>query len=109
MVAYTEAWMPQVDTMELVEGWTDTSVSHFHDLGTYGEEIILSVRWGDWLKINDEDVAKNWARSWRAEIQSYLHAYRAVTGIDLTNPDTVDYTVPGLHLQRRLEAQSRVR
>jgi hypothetical protein len=26
----------------------------------------------------------NWARFWRTEIQGYLHAYRAVTGVDLT-------------------------
>ena len=56
--------------------------------------MLLSVRYGDWIDINDEDSAKNWARYWRPEIQSYMHAYRAVTGVDLTNPDAVDYTVP---------------
>ena len=48
------------------------------------------IRYGDWIDINDENSAKNWARYWRPEIQGYLHAYRAVTGVDLTNPDTVD-------------------
>ena len=106
MVPYTEAWMPQVDTMKSVQGWTDVGVNHFRDLGVYGEQLLLSIRYGDWIDINDEDVAKNWARSWRPEIQSYLHSYRAVSGVDLTNPDSVDYTVPAVHLKRRLDAQA---
>jgi hypothetical protein len=109
MVPYREAWMPQVDSMKTLQGWTDVSVSHFHDLGTYGEDILLSIRYGDWVNINDEDVAKNWARYWRPEIQSYLHAYRAAVGVDLTSSDAVDATIPGIHLQRRLEVQARVR
>jgi hypothetical protein len=109
MVPYTEAWMPQVDTMKSVQGWTDVGVNHFRDLGAYGEQLLLSIRYGDWIDINDEDVAKNWARYWRPEIQSYLHSYRAVSGVDLTNADSVDYTVPAVHLKRRLESQARVR
>jgi hypothetical protein len=105
MVPYTEAWMPQVDTMKTLQGWTDVTVTHFHDLATYGEQLLLSVRYGDWIDINDENHAKNWARYWRPEIQGYLHAYRAATGVDLSNPDTVDYTVPAIHLQKRLAGQ----
>jgi hypothetical protein len=105
MVPYKEAWMPQVDTMKTLQGWSDVTVTHFRDLGVYGEQILLSIRLADWMGINDEDSAKNWARYWRPEIQSYLHAYRAVTGIDLTNPDTVDATMPAIHLQKRLAAQ----
>jgi hypothetical protein len=102
MVPYKEAWMPQVDTMKTLQGWSDVTVTHFRDLGVYGEQILLSIRYGDWIDVNDEDSAKNWARYWRPEIQGYLHAYRAVTGVDLTNPDTVDATVPAIHLQKRL-------
>jgi len=40
-----------------------------------------------------------------AQIQGYMHAYRAVTGIDLTNPDSVDATVPAVYLQKRLAIQ----
>jgi hypothetical protein len=109
MVPYTEAWMPQVDTMKTVQGWTDVGVNHFRDLGVYGEQLFLSIRYGDWVDINDEDVAKNWARYWRPEVQSYLHSYRAVAGVDLTNPDSLDYTVPAVHLKRRLDAQARAR
>lgn len=105
MVPYKEAWMPQVDTMKTLQGWTDVTVTHFRDLAVYGEQILLSVRYGDWIAINDEDSAKNWARYWRPELQGYLHAYRAATGIDLTNADTVDSTVPAVLLQRRLVSQ----
>lgn len=109
MVPYKEAWMPQVDTMKTLQGWSDVTVTHFRDLGVYGEQILLSIRYGDWIDITDEDSAKNWARYWRPEIQGYLHGYRAVTGVDLTNPDTVDATVPSVHLQNRLSVQQRVR
>jgi hypothetical protein len=71
----------------------------------YGEQILLSVRYGDWIDINDEDSAKNWARYRRPEVQGYLHGYRAVTGVDLTNPDTVDTAMPAIHLQKRLSMQ----
>jgi hypothetical protein len=105
MVPYKEAWMAPVDTMKTMQGWTDISVTHFRDLGVYGEQILLSVRWADWIGINNEDAAKNWARSWRPEIQGYIHAYRAVTGADLTNPDGVDHTPPAIHLRKRLALQ----
>jgi hypothetical protein len=105
MVPYTEAWMPQVDTMKTLQGWSDVTVTHFHDLAAFGEQIVLSIRYGDWIDLNDENYAKNWARYWRPEIQSYIHAYRTVTGVDLTNPDTVDSTMPAVHLQRRLSLQ----
>jgi hypothetical protein len=105
MVPYKEAWMPQVDTMKTLQGWSDVTVTHFRDLGVYGEQILLSIRYGDWIGINDENSAKNWARYWRPEVQGYLHAYRAVTGVDLTNPETVDTTIPAIHLQKRLPMQ----
>ncbi len=105
MVPYKEAWMPQVDTMKTLQGWSDVTVTHFRDLAVYGEQILLSIRYGDWIDINDEDSAKNWARYWRPEIQGYLHAYRVATGVDLNNPDTVDPTMPSVHLQKRLASQ----
>jgi len=105
MVPYKEPWMAQVDTMKTLQGWSDITVTHFRDLGTYGEQILLTVRYGDWIDVNEEDSAKNWARYWRPEIQSYIHAYRIVTGVDLTNPETVDYTLPALLLQKRLTLQ----
>jgi hypothetical protein len=112
MVPYQEPWMGVVDTMKRLQGWTDTTVTHFHELAVTGERILLSVRYGDWVDINNtEDQAKNWARYWKPEIQRYIHAYQTVTGVDLT-VDITDtrqaaerYFQPSAHLQRRLVAQ----
>jgi hypothetical protein len=105
MVPYTEAWMPQVDTMKTLQGWSDVTVTHFRDLAFYGEQIVLTVRYGDWIDVTDENPAKNWARYWRPEIQGYIHAYRAATGVDLTRREAVDHTMPAVHLQKRLAMQ----
>jgi hypothetical protein len=105
MVPYREPWEAQVDAMKTLQGWTDVTVSHFRDLAVYGEQLLLSIRYGDWIADNDEYSAINWARYFRPEIQGYLHAYRAVTGIDLTNSDTVDATIPGILLQKRMAMQ----
>jgi hypothetical protein len=85
MASSSEAWMPQVDAMKSLQGWSEVPVTHFHDLAADGEQILLSVRYGDWTS-GDEDSAKNWVRYWRPELQGYVHSYRAVTGDDLTNP-----------------------
>jgi hypothetical protein len=105
MVPYEEPWMDRVDSVKNMYGWTDTSVTHFRDLGVYGEQIVLSARYGNWSTINDPQQAANWARYWRPEIQRYVHAYRSATGADLTQ--AVDTVRPGVHLQRRLAAQGR--
>jgi hypothetical protein len=111
MVPYKEAWMPQVDAMKMLQGWSDVTVTHFRDLGVYGEQLLLSIRYGDWIDIENEDNAKNWARYHKDILYGYWHAYRAVTGVDLTNPDTVDSTIPAIRLQQRLamQMQQRVR
>jgi hypothetical protein len=85
MVPYAEPWMGQVDTMKRLQGWGPTTVTHFRDLGVFGEQVLLSVRYGDWVDVNDEAQAKNWARYWKPEIQGYIHAYRAATGVDLAS------------------------
>ena len=111
MVPYQEAWMGAVDAMKRLQGWTDVGVSHFRDLAVFGEQILLSVRFGDWVNVNDEDNAKNWARYWKPEIQSYIHSYLAATGVDLAADITDNrnvanrYLQPAIHLQRRLAAQ----
>jgi hypothetical protein len=84
MVPYRETWMAQVDTMKNLQGWTDVSVTHFNFLAVYGEQILLSIRYGDWIDVADPTQAANWATYWRPEIQGYIHAYRAATGVDLT-------------------------
>jgi len=92
--------MHSVETMKTLQGWTDTSILHFHDLGKFGERIVLSIRFRDWTSEIHPESAANWARYWRPEIQGYVHAYRAVTGVDLS--DHVDTTLPAELLRRRL-------
>ncbi|MGE5047330.1 MAG: hypothetical protein ACM3PC_02080 [Deltaproteobacteria bacterium] len=108
MVPYPEAWMDRVDNMKTLYGWPDVSIVHFHDLARFGEQILLSIRHGRWSKIDDPAVAANWARYWRPEIQGYIHAYRAVTGIDLT-PEVVEPQLrlawalpPVMHIRHRI-------
>ncbi|MFV0437481.1 MAG: hypothetical protein ACK5PS_08840 [Desulfopila sp.] len=112
MVPYKEAWMGSVDTMKKLQGWTDVPVTYFRDLGVYGEQILLSVRYDDWIDDSrNEDNAKNWADYWKQEVQGYIHAYRAATGVDLTNSgsarDRIDAEMPALHLQKRQRRQDR--
>jgi hypothetical protein len=113
MVPYKEPWMAQVDTMKTLQGWTDISITHFQSLAEFGEQLLLSVRYGDWIRVEDANQASNWARYWRPEIQGYIHAYRACTGVDLI-ADTRDSqqlallsTQPGILLQRRLAEGSK--
>lgn len=101
MVDYPEPWMDRVETMKTLQGWTDTSVLHFRDLGVFGEQILLGIRFGAWPSVIEPQFAANWARYWRPEIQGYIHGYRAVTGVDLTNAP--DATPPSLLLRQRLQ------
>jgi hypothetical protein len=105
MVAYPEPWMDRVDAMKKIQGWTDTSVLHFRNLAVFGEQVLLSIRYGAWSTVNDPVQGTNWARFWRPEIQGYVHAYRSVTGVDLTN-GSVDATLPSVLLKKRLAAQA---
>ena len=104
MVAYPEPWMDRVDAMKKLQGWSDVNVLHFRDLGVFGEKLLLTIRYGSWVDVNDSDQAKNWLRAWRPEIQGYIHAYRAVTGVDVTT-EPVNSTLPSTLLQRRLAQQ----
>ncbi len=106
MVAYPEPWMDRVDAMKKLQGWSDTSVLHFRNLAVFGEQLLLSIRWGHWSDVYEPLQAFNWARFFRPQVQGYVHAYRAATGVDL-GADTVDVTLPSLLLRRRLEQQRR--
>ncbi|ADJ27292.1 hypothetical protein [Nitrosococcus watsonii] len=111
MVPYQEPWMGAVDAMKRLQGWSDVTVTHFHELAIYGEQILLSIRYGDWIDVNDQQQARNWARYWRPEIQRYIHAYLATTGVDLsvemtdTRQAAERFLQPSVHLQKRLVAQ----
>src|SRR5947209_4906617 len=112
MVPYDEEWMDRVDNVRQLYGWGDTSVMHFRDLAVYGEQILLSIRYGSWMTEATLGQGTNWARAWREEIQVYIHAYRTVTGVDLT-ADPVDqraaearYRQPSYYLrEQELERQ----
>jgi hypothetical protein len=113
MVPYPEPWMDRVDSLKSLKGWTPTSVVHFRDLAVYGEQLLLTIRWGNWSTINDPNSAANWARYWRAEIQGYVHAYRVATGVDLA-VDITDqraaeqrFLPPSVHLRKMLASGAR--
>ncbi len=106
MVPYEEAWMDRVDTMKTLYGWSPATISHFHELAVQGEDLLLTIRWGNWNDSGlDASSAANWARSLRKQIQRYVHAYRAVTGVDLV--EAVDTTMPALLLSERTTAKAR--
>ncbi|WP_394850259.1 hypothetical protein LZC95_22730 [Pendulispora brunnea] len=111
MVPYPEPWMDRVDAMKSLQGWTDVSVVHFRDLGIFGEQLLLSIRHGSWARQNDPAAGMNWARFWRQEVQGYIHAYRATTGVDLTTEPTDSRFArervlpPAVLLRKRLTAQ----
>ncbi|UUZ68996.1 hypothetical protein LP416_04125 [Polaromonas sp. P2-4] len=110
MTAYPEPWMDRVDAMKKLQGWTDASVLHFRNLAIFGEQVLLSIRWGLWSDVQEPLQAFNWARFFRPQIQGYSHAYRAVTGVDLAVDSAdakVDATLPSVLLQRRLATQQR--
>ncbi len=104
--------MSQVETMKNLQGWSDVSISHFRDLGVFGEQLLLSIRYADWGNINDTDHAADWARYWRSELQAYMYSYRAVTGVDLSSEvgdsrsAAVRYLQPAVLHRRRAEQQS---
>jgi hypothetical protein len=104
MVAHPEEWMAPMDAMNKLQGWSDTSVLHFRDLAVFGEQLLLGIRFGAWTVVIDPEQGANWARYWRPEVKGYMHAYRAVTGIDLIQRR--DTATPGTHLRRRYGAYS---
>jgi hypothetical protein len=85
MVPYPETWMDRVDTMRHIMGWGATSILHFYELALHGEQILLSIRYGNWSDATlDRTDAANWAQKFRNSIYRYIHAYRTVTGVDLS-------------------------
>ena len=85
MVPYPETWMDRVDSMRHIQQWGETSVLHYYELAIHGEQILLSIRYGNWSDVTlDRNNAANWAQEFRNNIYRYTHAYRVVTGVDLT-------------------------
>ena len=106
MIPYQEPWQDRVDSMKTINGWSPISITYFTELAIIGEQLLLTIRFGNW---NDPALgsasALNWARTWRNEIQRYVHAYRTATGVDLAAG--VDSTMPALLLRRREPTQAR--
>ena len=50
---FPEPWMARVDAMRRLQGWGDTSIQHYRDLATYGEQVLLSIRFGNWSEVTD--------------------------------------------------------
>jgi hypothetical protein len=66
---------------------------------------LLSIRFGRWTDEIHQENAANWARYWRPEVQGYVYAYRAATGVDLAAANVsgqVNATLPSVLLRQRL-------
>lgn len=103
-VVYPAQWMGSLDAMARMQGWTDTSCIHYGTLAEFGEVILLTIRHIIWTNINDLDLVRTWLNVLQNEIRGYVHAYRVVTGVDLSveperNPSWA--TMPGLLLKKR--------
>jgi hypothetical protein len=107
MLPFEEEWQAPVDAMKNLIGGTPASITHFHEMAVCGERLLLGIRWGAWNSIAvTTDSARNWARTWRNDIQRYIHAYRVTTGVDLTiapdaRPPGYLFARRGAALQRR--------
>lgn len=107
MTPYPEPWMDRVDSMKSIQGWADTSIMHFNDLATIGEQLVLTIRLGDWAGSGvNGPAAASWAQALRNGIQQYAAAYRSATGVDLSREASTE--LPSTLLARRL-AGNRVR
>ncbi len=82
-IEYPEPWMDRVEVIARLIGRAPTPVRAFRDLGVFGERLVLSIRLKQASEATTGEQAANWARFWRSEIEGYIHAYRAVTGVDL--------------------------
>ncbi|MDO7866772.1 hypothetical protein [Nocardioides jiangxiensis] len=107
MTPYPEPWMDRVDSMKAIQGWTDTSIMHFHDLASIGEQLVLTIRLGNWVGTSDgTGDAATWAKALRGSIQQYAAAYRTATGVDLAREANAE--MPSTLLARKL-AGNRIR
>ena len=71
MVPYPEEWMDRVDTVKSMQGWTDVSVIYFRDLAVYGEQIVLSVRYGAWSRVGSDYQLGLTHVLWASAIRDY--------------------------------------
>lgn len=110
MVPYDEPWMDRVDSMKTLQAWPSTSITYYHDLGRFGEQILLGIRFTNWSVQNDRDFAAAWATAWRDPIQRYLHCYHSVTGVDIgldsfEETTTTKAIMPAILMQQKYERE----
>lgn len=107
MTPYPEEWMDRVDAMKSIQGWSETSIMNFNDLATIGEQLVLTIRLGNWADTGvGATQAANWAAAFRSGIQQYTAAYRTATGVDLAREANTE--MPSTLLARKL-AGNRIR
>jgi hypothetical protein len=109
-VIYPEPWMERLDSARSLMGLPGPSVLHLYNLATMGERLLLSIRFHPWTGVNDTPEAANWARSHRSDVQGYIHAYHAVTGVDLSATavsDRIDARLPSVLIRERLQLMAR--
>lgn len=101
-----------LDTVKTIQGWDPMGTMHYYDLANTGEQLLLSIRYGDWnATMYTAADAGNWAIAFRDLISTYINAYRNVTMIDLsadamrTNLEE-RATQPALLIRRRMQLSS---
>lgn len=108
MVAYPQPWMDRVDSMKSLQRWDPVSITYFYELANHGEAIIASIRNFPWATVANATIAGQWAQVFRNQIQIYIHAYRAVTEVDLStkigDPEAFK-TIPSVLIQRRRQKE----
>jgi hypothetical protein len=105
-----EAHMGVLDTVKTIQGWDPVGTLHYYELANAGEQIVLSVRFGNWNDPTDmfnAPDAGNWAVAFRDLISTYINAYRNVTMVDLSadaHRSSVEERAiqPALLIQRRM-------
>ena len=105
MVPYPEPWMDRVDAMKTLPGLdrhVGAALPRPGDLRRADPAVDPLRRLEQRINASSTPGA-NWARYWRPEVQGYIHAYRAATGVDLANQP--DATMPSVLLQQRLPAR----
>jgi hypothetical protein len=109
-VIYPEPWMERLESAKALLGLSGPSVLHMYNLATMGERLLLSIRFHPWTGVDDTFEAANWARSFRSDIQGYIHGYHAVTNVDLSASavtDRIDARLPSLLIRERLDSLAR--
>ena len=105
MVPYEESWMDRVDTMKPMQGWTDVTITHFRDMGVFGEQLLLSIRYGNW-SVSSPTPGGRELGTLLAAGNPTVHA--RLPGHDRRRPHRAgDATRPSLLLQRRGASQRR--